>query len=113
MQADENISDKVTRMGIRISPEVFERLELMMPVLKREARRAGEKMTQQIFVEEAIVYRLDFLERKGDEIASAVDEILTNGNARHRRALEVHVRELLEEVRAASEGKRHQPKQGA
>ena len=111
MEHDETREDRVTRMGIRISPEVFERLELMMPVLKREARRVGERMTQQIFVEEAIVYRLDFLERKGDEIASAVDEILTNGNARHHRALRVHVMELLEEVRAASE--KRQPKQGA
>lgn len=98
-------------MGIRISPEVFERLELVMPLLKREARKAGRRMTQQTFVEEAIVYRLDFLERKGEEMALAVEEILANGNARHRRALEVHVKELLEEVRSASE--KRQPKQGA
>lgn len=111
MEKDENTPDRVTRMGIRIAPEVFERLELMMPHLKREARKVGERMTQQIFVEEAIVARLDFLERKGETIASEVEEILTNGNARHRRALEVHVRELLEEVRAASE--KRQPKQGA
>ena len=110
MQADETIG-KSTRMGIRISPEVFERLELVMPHLKREARKVGERMTQQIFVEEAIVARLDWIERKGEELTLALDEILTSGNARHHRALRVHVLELLEEVRAASE--KRQPKQGA
>lgn len=112
MEGNETERDRVSRMGIRVSPEVFERLELMMPVLKREARRAGTRMTQQVFVEQAIVHLLDFKERRGDELTLAVEEILANGNARHRRALEVHVRELVEEVRSAAEGKR-QPKTGA
>ena len=113
MEDAENNADKKDerRMGLRVETAVFERLLLALPRMKLEARRGGERLTQQLFVEEAITRLLDFKERRGDELTLALEEIVTNGNARHRRALEVHVRELLEEVRSASE--KRQPKQGA
>ena len=112
MQGPENKENKdERRLGLRVDTKTFERLLLALPQMKLQARREGERLTQQLFVDEAINRLLDFKERRGDELTLAVEEIVTSGNARHRRALEVHVRELLEEVRSASE--KRQPKQGA
>ena len=99
MKATEN-EEKKARLGIRIDPKVFDRLDDAVHEMRKEARTRGERLTQDMVVQNSITHYLDFVDGKGGEISLAIKEILASGDGKAQRTLKASVDECLGHARA-------------